>query len=298
VALRSYLRGEVVEEFADGLLTRREALHRLGLLGLTLPAAASLLAACSSDDSTTSGGTTSSSNNAVDPPTTAEVVVAETIIFTGSTGQLEAAYARAPAPKGSVLVVHENRGLTPHFFDLAGRLASDGYTAMAVDLLSPEGGTDSFADEAAVPGALGAASMERLIGDLQAGITELEQRAPGTKIAAMGFCFGGAMVWNLLDAGEARLSAAVPFYGPAPAEPDFSGARAAVLGIYAGNDTRVNESRPTAEAALQAAGLTYDIKTFEGADHAFFNDTGPRYDAQAASDAYTDVLAWFDQYLA
>jgi len=293
VALRGYLRDEVVEDFSDGLLTRREALHRLVLLGLAAPAAGAVLAACGSDGADEDAESTTTS--ATTPPT---AVVAETISFDGPAGELMAAYATPTSPRGAVLVVHENRGLTPHFFEVAGRLATSGYAALAVDLLSAEGGTSSFTDDAAVPGALGAAPMERLVADLQAGIDELEGRTPGVGVAAMGFCFGGAMVWNLLDAGEPRLSAAVPFYGPAPADADFSGSRAAVLAIYAGNDTRVNESRPAAEAALQAASLTYEIETFDGVDHAFFNDTGPRYDENAATEAYADVLAWFDQYVA
>ncbi len=114
----------------------------------------------------------------------------------------------------------------------------------------------------------------------------------------MGFCFGGAMTWNLLQVGEARLAAAVPFYGPAPDAPDFSRARAAVLAIYAELDSRVNASRERAEAALRAAGLTHEIRTFAGADHAFFNDTGPRYNEAAAKEASTELLAWLERHLA
>jgi len=105
------------------------------------------------------------------------------------------------------------------------------------------------------------------------------------------------MVWNLLHAGEQRLAAAVPFYGPAPDNPDFSRAKAAVYAIYAERDDRVNASRERAEAALKAAGLTYQVRTFAGADHAFFNDTGQRYHEQAAREAYTAVLEWFGRYL-
>jgi carboxymethylenebutenolidase len=106
------------------------------------------------------------------------------------------------------------------------------------------------------------------------------------------------MVWTLLDAGEPRLAAAIPFYGPAPAAPDFAGDQAAVLGVYAELDGRVNASRGTATAALEAAGLTHEIKTYPGVDHAFFNDTGGRYDPTQAAAAYADVLLWLGRYLA
>ncbi len=106
------------------------------------------------------------------------------------------------------------------------------------------------------------------------------------------------MVWALLDAGDPRLAAAIPFYGPAPAAPDFSGNTAAVLGVYAEQDARVNASREVAEAALTAAGLEHEIKVYPGVDHAFFNDTGARYNAEQAAAAYADVLAWLGRYLA
>jgi carboxymethylenebutenolidase len=121
---------------------------------------------------------------------------------------------------------------------------------------------------------------------------------PDGKLAVMGFCFGGGMVWNLLNAKEARLAAAVPFYGPAPADADFSGNEAAVLAMYGENDQRVNATRDAATAALVAAGLEHEVKTFTGAGHGFFNDTGANYDEAAATQAYADVLAWFDRHLA
>ncbi len=117
-------------------------------------------------------------------------------------------------------------------------------------------------------------------------------------IGAVGFCFGGAMTWSLLASGDDRIAAAIPFYGPAPADADFSGSTAAVLGIYAELDTRVNVSRDGAQAALEAAGLIHEIVTFPGVDHAFFNDTGPRHDASAAAGAYTLILDWFRRHLA
>jgi carboxymethylenebutenolidase len=86
---------------------------------------------------------------------------------------------------------------------------------------------------------------------MKAAVAELQRRVPDQKVAAMGFCFGGGMVWQLLAAGEPRLSAAAPFYGPFPDGANLSGSRtAAVLGIYGEQDTRVNATRDAADAAL------------------------------------------------
>ena len=301
MALGEYLAGEVVDDFADGLLDRREALRRLGLLGLSLTSATALLAACGDDDDGDSAtSTTATGGSSTTTATGPAASTGTTIRFTGPAGELQAAFA-APSgdPKGAVLVIHENRGLTPHFHDLVGRFAGEGYAALSVDLLSAEGGTASLADPASAPAALSAASEERLLGDLGAGIDELQRRAPGAKVGAVGFCFGGGMAWNLVQSGDERLSAVVPFYGPAPADPDFTKSKAAVLGIYGALDgDRVNGTRARAEAALQAAGLPHRITVYEGADHAFFNDTGQRYNASAAAQAWMALLAWFDQYLA
>jgi carboxymethylenebutenolidase len=132
---------------------------------------------------------------------------------------------------------------------------------------------------------------------MKAGVTELRRRVRGKRVAATGFCFGGGMVWLLLASKEPRLAAAAPFYGPFPTNGSLRGSKAAVLGIYAGLDTRVNASRPAARAALRAAKLKHSIVTFPNADHAFFNNTGSRYDPAAAASAYRRVLAWFKRYV-
>ena len=326
MALEDYIASEIVLDCTDGVFSRREGLRRLLLLGLTAPAATAMLAACGSDeDADTPGSTSVSSVSDATAPPIAETAapsstatetappvasspvasepvasgpVAEEIRFAGPTSDLIGVLAGAAEPKGAVLIIHENRGLTDHFRLLPARLAADGYTSLAIDLLSEEGGTATMASDGDATAALGNAPAERMIADLRAGLDELERRAPGAKMAVIGFCFGGGMTWQLLAAGEPRLSAAVPFYGPAPPEPDFSGSpNAAVLGVYAELDARVNASQQTAGDALEAAGLVHEIKVYPGVDHAFFNDTGARYDQAQAAQAYQDMLTWFDRHL-
>ena len=208
------------------------------------------------------------------------------------------AWAQAASERGGVLVIHENRGLNDHIRSVAARFAASGYSALAIDLLSEEGGTGSFADPALATAALAQVPPERFDADMRWGVTEIKRRIRGGDVGAVGFCFGGGMVWRLLAAGEQQLRAAVPFYGPLPADPDFSGSKkAAVLAIYAGLDTRVNATRDAADAALTDTGLVHEIVTFPGVNHAFFNDTGARYDAAAAAEAYELVLAWFGGHL-
>jgi carboxymethylenebutenolidase len=292
MAFQRYLAEEVALDHAEGVLSRREALRRLTLLGLGVPAASALLAACGGDGDQAPAGPAGTAA----PPGPAKAT--EAVSFPGPQGRtVQGAFAAADQPGRAVLVVHENRGLTDHIRSVAGRLAASGYSALAVDLLSPEGGTASLGDEARAMAALSAAPRERFVADMGAGLDELERRAPGAKLGAIGFCFGGGMVWTLLASGEPRLAAAAPFYGPLPDGADFSGSNAAVLGVYAEQDQRVNASRDAAAAALEAAGLTHEIVTYPGVGHAFFNDTGPRYDEAAAGQAYAKVLAWFGQHL-
>lgn len=295
-----YLTEEVGIDYADGLITRREALRRLGLLGVGAMSASSLLAACAraAEDApraTPTAASTTAPGTQADP--TAGAVPTEDITFAGPRGDLFGAYAPAADPKGAVLVIHENRGLKDHFRNVAGRFARDGYSALAIDLLSEEGGTDELNDDAQAMAALGAASSERFVADMRAGLDELERRNPGSKLGMLGFCFGGGQTWSMLNAGEARLAAAAPFYGTPPDSPDFSGSSAAVLAVYGELDDRVNATRSSAEEALQSADLEFEIKTYEGANHAFFNDTGERYNASAAADAYQQVLDWFETHL-
>ena len=301
--IQRYLAEEIAEDHADGLVSRREALRRLGLLGVERGRRRVLARG-------RRGRSGESSWWVLQPApeqrrigarrvTRLAALPTREITFRGPRGRrLLGAWAPARRPRGGVLVIHENRGLNDSIRSVAGRLAASGYSSLAIDLLSEEGGTGSFADEFEAMAALGAAPPSRFVADMKAGVTELRRRLPGKKVAATGFCFGGGMVWLLLASKESRLAAAVPFYGPFPENGDLTGAKAAVLGVYAELDSRVNASRSAARAALRRAGLRHRIVTFPGVDHAFFNPTGSRYDRDAASAAYRQMLNWFGTYVA
>lgn len=304
--LQRYIAEEIVTDHVDGLLSRREAMRRLALLGVSAAAATSLIAACGREKSAQQSEpsppaqtpTTSAAAPAGPPPGMAEAVPTTPITWAGPNGELQGAWAPATDARGSVLVIHENKGLNDWVRSVAGRLAGAGYSALAIDLLSEQGGTATFSDPAEATAALGKTPPERFVADLRSGLDELARRLPDRKLAVVGFCFGGGMTWRLLAAGEQRLAVAVPFYGPLPDNADFSGSKqAAVLGFYGELDTRVNASKDAAQRALDAAGMVNELVVMPGADHAFFNDTGQRYDPTAAADAWQRVQAWFAEHL-
>ena len=299
--LGRYVAEEIATDHVDGLLSRREALRRLALLGVGTAAAGALIAACAGDRAGSSQASSASAPEAPTPPppgmTTARPT--EPITWDGPRGSLLGSWSAAEDPRGAVLVIHENKGLNDWVRSVAGRLAGIGYSALAVDLLSDEGGTATFTDPAAATAALAAIEPQRFIADLSSALDELQTRTPGQKLAVVGFCFGGGLVWQLLAAGDSRLAAAVPFYGPTPDDPDFAGSKdTAVLGFYGSLDQRVTSTEPEARAALERAGVVNELVIEEGADHAFFNDSAKRYDPTAAADAWQRLQDWFTRYLA
>lgn len=308
--MQRYIAEEIATDHVDGLLSRRETMRRLALLGVSAASATALIAACSNEraaapTSTSASGSTSAttapatSTAAAGPaPGMATALPTTEITWPGPRGELRGSWAEAATPKGAVLVIHENKGLNDWVRTVAGRLAGIGYSALAIDLLSEEGGTATFTDPAEATAALGKIDPARFVADLKSGVDEVGKRAPGTKLAVMGFCFGGGLTWKLLAAGgEPQLAAAVPFYGPLPDGADFAGAKAAVLGFYGALDTRVTSTEGAAKAALDKAGLVNELVVEPNADHAFFNDSGPRYNAEAAADAWQKVQDWFGKYL-
>ncbi|MFN6545262.1 dienelactone hydrolase family protein [Mycolicibacterium nivoides] len=305
--LQRYIAEEIATDHLDGLLSRREALRRLGLLGIGAAAATALIAACGEAKQSDTAATPTATPNAApgtapapaQPPGLQGAVPTSPVSWAGPGGELQGAWAAAPEPKGAVLVIHENKGLTDHIRSVAGRFAGIGYSALAIDLLSAQGGTAAFADPANATAALSKIEPPEFIANLRSGIEEVQRRVPVRKVAAVGFCMGGGLVWRLLAAGTPALAAAVPFYGPAPDDPDFGGSRdVAVLAFYGALDQRVNATEPVVRAALEKAAMVHELITEPDANHAFFNDTGDRYDPVAAADAWRRIQSWFATHLA
>lgn len=297
--LQRYIAEEIATDHVDGLLSRREAMHRLALLGLGATAATALIASCGRAQENADGQSAASAPpDAATPPGMGAALPTTPLTWAGPRGELLGFWAAPAETRGGILVVHENKGLNDWVRSVAGRLAGAGYASLAIDLLSERGGTATFADPAEATAALGSLAPEDMVADLKSGIAEVQRRVPGLRTAAVGFCMGGGLVWRLLASGAPELAAAFPFYGPTPDDPDFAGSRdVAVLGFYGELDQRVNATRSVAAAALEEAGLVHELITEPGANHAFFNDTGQRYDPAAAADAWRRMLDWLSLHV-
>ncbi len=209
-----------------------------------------------------------------------------------------AAYESRPASGGSapaVIVIHENRGLVPYLRDVADGLASNGYIAVAPDLLSRDGGTASIED---IPAKLGEIPRERHVSDVQAVIAYLKAQSDVTRIGIIGFCFGGGITWRVATESE-EIAAAVPFYGANPPLEQVPNIKGAVYAVYGELDERINAGIDDITKALNDAGATCDMKVYANAPHAFHNHTNAeRYNQEAAEAAWADALAWFGKHLA
>ena len=217
--------------------------------------------------------------------------------YPGATGEMRAYAAR---PKGGarlagVIVIHENRGLNPHTEDIARRVALEGFQAIAPDALSPLGGTPENPDEARP--LFQKLDREANTKNFVAAVAYLKTQPQATgKVACMGFCWGGG-VTNQVAVNAPDLTAAIPFYGTPPAPEDVPKIKAALLAHYAGDDERINAGIPAFEEALKKAGIEYEIYTYEGAQHAFMNDTSQRYNREAAELAWKRTVAFLKDKL-
>ena len=204
--------------------------------------------------------------------------------------------ANATGKLPGVLVVHENRGLNPHIEDIARRLAVDNFVAFAPDALTPLGGYPASGEDEART-LFPKLDTPKTQEDMVAGANFLKARPECTgTIGVVGFCWGGGIA-NLVATRVPEVAAAVPFYGSPPNAADVPKIKAALQLHYAGTDTRINGTWPAYEAALKAAGVSYEMHMYDGASHGFNNDTTPRYDEKSAKLAWQRTVDFFNKTL-
>jgi carboxymethylenebutenolidase len=223
-----------------------------------------------------------------------EDVVSENITYAGIEGDMKAVLAQPKGKKklGSVLVIHENRGLNPHIIDVTKRIAAEGFLALGVDALSPFGGTP--ADEDKGRELIGKLDAEKNLQNYLKGLEYLRNHKNGNgKTACVGFCWGGGMA-NKLAVNDSKLQAAVAYYGAQPKAEEVYKIKASVMLHYGGLDERINAGIPAYEAALKQNNIDYKIFIYDGVNHAFNNNTSPtRYNEAAAKLAWQRTIDLF-----
>lgn len=274
------------EEYSNGFLDRREFLKKLTALAGGTAAALALLPLIE-------GSYAEAQVVADDDPR----LHVKDIKYPGETGDVLAHFAR---PKGEkklpgVIVIHENRGLNPHTRDVARRVALEGFLAVAPDACSPLGGTPEDVD--AARSRMRELDSESTQKNFVAAVKYLKTHPQSTgKVGCMGFCWGGGMT-NQVAVKSPDLNAAVPFYGRQPVAEDVLKIKASMLCHYGSLDERINAGIEAFEVALKKANVEYKIYMYEGAAHAFFNDTGTRYHEEAAKLAWKRTIAFFKEKL-
>lgn len=204
-----------------------------------------------------------------------------------------------------VLVVHEIFGLSPWVRGVADQLAADGFIAIAPDLLTglrPDGFLDDKPDTArALIRTLPPAQNESRLDALARYGMSLP--AATQKYGIVGYCWGGSAVWNHAVHAGSRLSAGVVYYGTSPAPQLIADSvRAPILGLYGGNDARVNATIPAADSTMKAVKRPFTYQLYEGAGHGFLRQqdgptTAPGANMAATRDAWPRTIAFFRERL-
>ena len=274
------------KDYRKGHLNRRMFLKRLAVITGSSAAALALLPALEGNGLNAAEGKEN------------EALVTGFINYPASTGEMRAFLARPKKGKKfpAVIVIHENRGLVPHIQDVTRRMAEEGFLALAPDALSPVGGTPE--DVSNVGALFKHLDGEQTTKNFVAAVKYLKTHPNSNgKVGCTGFCWGGAMT-NNVAVNAPDLDAAVPYYGRQPAPADVEKIKAPLMAHYAGNDPGINAGIPAFEEALKKAGKEYQIFMYEGASHAFNNDSNPeRYNEQAAKLAWGRTVGFFKEKL-
>jgi carboxymethylenebutenolidase len=275
------------DDYRKGLTNRRQFVRKLAVVAGSSAAAMAMLPIL---DEMSPGSTGEQS----DPD-----LISEFIKYPGETGDVKGFLARPKAGNKfpAVLIIHENRGLQPHIQDVTRRMAKEGFLAMAPDALSPLGGTPENDQDKAVS-MIGQLDKEKTIKNFVAAVKYLKTQPNSTgKVGCTGFCWGGGMT-NQVAVNCPDLDAAVPYYGMQPTADQVPSIKAPIMAHYAGEDARINQGIPAFEEALKKYNKKYQIFMYEGAQHAFNNDSNPeRYNEKAAKLAWSRTIAFFKEKL-
>ena len=269
-------------------LDRRAFLDRLAILAGGVAAATAMLPLLDS----------SSAKAAIVSPTDRRVIP-RTVTFEAGGDTVSGYLVRRAGTSGGlpgILVIHEDRGLTPHVRDVTRRASLAGYLALAPDYLSPTGGTPRNQDQAREM--VGALDADKALEISAAAAAFLKaQRGSNGRVGVVGFGWGGGLA-NRLAANSEDVGAAVAFYGGALPAEEVAGITAPLMLHYAGLDERINQGIPAFQAALETAGTPHVMYTYDGVSHAFHDDTSvDQYDQDAAELAWNRTLAFFDEHL-
>ena len=280
---------DAYDEYTHLTLDRRSLMRKLTALTGSGAAAAVILPMLSADKAAA----------AMVTPDDARIV-SQTVSFKGATGDVSGNLVRpagSEAQLPSIVVIHENRGLNPHIQDIARRLALEGFMALAVDFLSPAGGTPQDEDKArSMIGELDGANT--LANAVAAADFLRSHGGSNGKVGAVGFCWGGGLA-NQLAVASPELAAAVAYYGRQADAARVPEIKASLLLHYAGLDERINAGIDAYRTALEQNGKDFTIHVYEGVNHAFNNDTASaRYDKAAADLAWGRTVAFFREKLA
>ncbi len=306
----NYLVHEFVDDYVDGIMSRRDMMRRVLHITGGVAATATVLTQLGVKSADAQEGTPPPRPTPTGPRSSVSVaeddpsVTASDVAFPGAGGDEITGYQAMPAegdgPFPVVLICHENRGLTDHIRDVARRWATQGYVAAALDLLSREGGTAGIADPAELPALLSDESkLQRHVDDFKAAAVfyGTQEFADATRLAMTGYCFGGGITWRAATEMP-ELNGAAPYYGPPPPLEAVPNIQAAVLGVYSDDpEDFANEGREELIVALEDAGVTFEIMVYPDTEHAFHNDTGPRWNEEQALAAWNDTVAWFKTYV-
>jgi carboxymethylenebutenolidase len=275
------------DEYVHTLMGRRRFVKRLSVLAGSAAAANTLLPLLGNRDA-----------RADLVPKDDPRLFMQDITYKGATGEIRAKLARQKVDTKlpGIVVIHENRGLNAHIADVARRMALEGFVTLAPDALSPVGGTPE--DENKAVTLIGQLDQQSTIKNFVAAVQYLKTYPTSTgKVGVVGFCWGGAMV-NQLAVNSPDVSAAVSYYGRQPASEDVPKIKASLLLHYAGLDEGINKGIPAYEEALKKAAIDYRLYIYEGAQHAFNNDTNiERYNKDAAELAWGRTVTFFKEKL-